>query len=409
VKLLRDESGQVIVLAILCLAAALGFVAFATDVGLLFRERQLAQTAADSAALAGAAEYNNGDWCTAAQQDAAQNGVSNAGGIGSCAAQTTLPAVTVNTPPKSGPNSGNAGYVEVLVSMSQPTFFMKMFHLSAVTVGARAVAATVPLTNCIYTLGSSGKDIDMTGSGNLTLTNCSILDDSSSSNALNLTGSGNISAKTIGIVGNYNVTGSGSVSPTPNTGMTSVGNPLSLTAPSAGSCSAAFSNTGSSSVTITGPSTPGGIICYNGISNTGSGTITFPAGIYVINGNFSNTGSGGLSGTGVTFYLSGSNQFSITGSGAINLSAPTTGNYSGILFYQDPNDNQTMSITGSSSGTFSGIFYAPAAELDLTGSSGVAFDTDLIVNSLKITGSVDMSDYAPAGGVSPLSTPTVVE
>jgi hypothetical protein len=130
----------------------------------------------------------------------------------------------------------------------------------------------------------------------------------------------------------------------------------------------------------------------------------------VINGSFSNTGSAGLTGTGVTFYLpSNGDSFSVTGSGTLNLSAPTAGTYSGILFYQDPSDTSTMSFTGSSSSTLRGIVYAPAAELDLTGSNGSTFNTDLIVSSLRITGSVNMSDYVPLAGVSPLSTPRLVE
>ena len=416
-KKLLDESGQVMVLAVLCLTVLLGFVAFAVDVGMLLHEKRILQTAADSAAIAGAAQLGNAAskpgggaahcntnndncWYYAALADALQNGVPNS-------------AVTPHNPPTLGPNKASNAYVEVLISQSEPTFFMRLFNLANISVAARAVATTVPSPNCVYTLGSTGTDIDQTGSGDLTISNCSILDDSSDPTAaLKRTGSGSISAKSIGIVGSYSQTGSGSISPNPTTGITAVPDPLSLTAPSyvASSCNAAFSHSGSSSVTIPGPSTPGGTICYDGISNVGSGTITFPAGTYVINGNFSNAGSAGLSGTGVTFYLPpGSNSFSVSGSGTINLSAPTTGMYSGILFYQDPGDIKTMSINGSSSGTFNGIFYAPTAELDLTGSTGATFNTDLVVGSLKITGSVNMSDYAPLAGVSPLSTPRLVE
>jgi hypothetical protein len=382
-------------------------VAFATDIGLFLIAKRQMQTAADSAAMAGAAEINYGDVTTAAQADSAQNGFTDgSNGV----------TVAVHIPPSSGPHAGGskAGYVEVIVSQSQPTIFMKILNRGAMVVSARAVATVVPSSNCIYTLGKSGTDIDQTGSGSFAVSNCSILDDSSDPTAaLKRTGSGSISAQAIGIVGNYSQTGSGSISPTPTTGMTAVSDPLSLTAPSyvASSCNAAFNHSGSSSVTIPGPSTPGGTICYDGISNTGGGTITFPTGTYVINGNFTNSGSSGLSGlSGVTFYMApGNNTLSISGSGTINLSAPNTGVYSGILFYQDLGDTKTMSISGSSSGTFSGIFYAPGAELDLTGSAGAAFDTDLVVSSLKITGSVNLSEYVPLAGASPLSSPTLVE
>jgi hypothetical protein len=394
-KRLGDDVGQVSILTVLCLTCLLGFVAFAVDVGILLRAKQVAQTAADSAVMAAVAEFNYGDMTAAANADAVQNGV-------------PASAVKVNYPPLYGPNAGKSNYVEVIISQSQPTFFMKMFKRSSMTVAARAVATTVPSPNCVYTLGSAGTDIG----GNLTLPNCSILVDSSSSNALNLTGSGSISAKSIGIVGGYTKTGSGTISPTPVTGMTAVSDPLSLTAPAfnAGSCNAGISYTDSTSHTVTGPSTPGGTICYNGFSNTGSGSVTFPAGTYIINGDFKTTGSGNLSGTGVTFYLpSGSNKFSVTGSGDLTLSSPTSGTYSGILFYQDSGDTQTMSITASGASNLSGIVYAPRAELDLTGSNSAAFNTDIVVGSMNITGSINLSYYVPLAGSSPLSSPRLAE
>ena len=208
------------------------------------------------------------------------------------------------------------------------------------TVTARAVATNVPSPTCIYTLNTTGTDVNLTGSGSMTIPNCGILDDSSSGSALDLTGSGNITAQSIGIVGNYNKTGSGTISPTPTIGMTAVSNPLaSLSPPSLTgvTCLANPNFTGSSSNTV-GPAVAGGTICYNGFSNTGSGSVTFNPGLYIINGNFTSTGSGNLTGTGgVTFYMApGNNSFSVTGSGNLDFTAPTSGSYSGILYYQDP-------------------------------------------------------------------------
>jgi Flp pilus assembly protein TadG len=405
-KILRDESGQVMVFTVLCMTCLLGLVAFATDVGLLLRAKRVSQIAADSAAIAGAAELNFGDVTTAARADAAQNGVTN--GVGGA-------TVAVNNPPSSGPHSGgvNTGYVEVIVSQSQPTFFMKLFHFSSMAVNARAVATTVPGSGCLYTLGTTGTDIGMTGSGSLTMPNCGILDDSSSGSALNLVGSGTITAKSIGIVGNYNEVGSGSISPTPTTGMSSFADPLASTAtPSftAGSCLANPNIVGSSPVTL-GPSVAGGTVCYNGLSIVGSGTITFNPGLYIINGSFSSTGSATLNGTGgVTFYLpSNGDSLSITGSGSVNLTAPTSGPYSGLLFYQNAADTSAASFTGSSSSTLNGIFYLPSAQLTMTGSGGGTFNADVVVQSLQITGSLPLSNYVPLSGSSPLSNPRLVE
>ncbi len=117
---LKDESGQAMFLTLLCMTCLLGFVGFATDVGTLLHAKRNLQIAADSAAIAGAAELNYTDMKTAGDAAAAQNGVI----IG-----TNGGAVAINNPPTEGAYAGQAGYVEAIVSQTQPTFFMKMFQL----------------------------------------------------------------------------------------------------------------------------------------------------------------------------------------------------------------------------------------------------------------------------------------
>ena len=56
-KIREDQSGQVLVLAALAMTALMGFMALATDVGILFRARRNRQIAADAAAVAGALDY----------------------------------------------------------------------------------------------------------------------------------------------------------------------------------------------------------------------------------------------------------------------------------------------------------------------------------------------------------------
>ena len=112
----------------------LGFVGLATDVGTLLNAKRKIQTAADSAAIAGAAElsYGNATYVIAqAKADAVNNGQTD-GSNGT--------TVTVNPPPVGGLHAGNANYVEVIVSQNQPTMFMKIFNLNTVAVSARAVA-----------------------------------------------------------------------------------------------------------------------------------------------------------------------------------------------------------------------------------------------------------------------------
>lgn len=421
----KSESGNVLVLTAMCLTILMGFVAMAIDVGMLFHARLQMQIAADAAAAAAALDYKYGE-STRAQSDATTAATQN----GMLATGTA----TINDPPTSGYHKA-AGYIEAVVSEPYPTFFMKTFGFGAVNVSARAVAGSSQGSGCLWTLAKSGADVSLTGSGAIVAQNCNIYDDSGASNALQVVGSGSISAKSIGIVGGYNNVG-GHISPNPpTTGIAPAADPLSLPAPTipTGSCSGSAcnpSNVGSGNMVL-GPGTytsitnvgsgtltltPGNYIITGSLSNTstlgklilgagnytiggnftstGSGSLTLGAGLYTVGGNLSLTGSGPMTGSGVTFYTQGST--TVTGSGNMNLSAPTSGTYSGVLFFQSTSDTQAMKITGSSGDDLQGIVYAPAAALTLTGSGNVTVSLDIIVDSLNITGSgtVTVTNYA---------------
>src|SRR5258708_17015297 len=87
-KMLRDDKGQTLVLTALCMSVMLGFMALALDVGVLFHARRSLQTAADAAALAGAADYLYNQSASSARTAgcaaAAQNGFS-----GTCTTSTS--------------------------------------------------------------------------------------------------------------------------------------------------------------------------------------------------------------------------------------------------------------------------------------------------------------------------------
>ncbi len=97
-RILGDENGQTLVFVALSMTLLLGFLGFATDVGTLFYAKRQIQTAADAAAIAGAAELNYGNMLTAARDAATQNRVTNGSG-GS--------VVTATNPPVYGIYQGN--------------------------------------------------------------------------------------------------------------------------------------------------------------------------------------------------------------------------------------------------------------------------------------------------------------
>ena len=64
--------------------------------------------------------------------------------------------VAVHNPPTSGPFAANSNAVEVDVSQSQPTYFMKVLGWQAVPVSTAAVAVTLGSGSCLYSLDPVG-------------------------------------------------------------------------------------------------------------------------------------------------------------------------------------------------------------------------------------------------------------
>lgn len=422
-RVLKDERGQVMVLTVLCMAVLIGFVAFAVDVGLLLRAKRVVQTAADSAAIAAAAESAYGDSNSAALADAAQNGIVN--GVNGA-------TVVEYSTPISGSFVGQPNYLQVIVTQPQPTFFMRAFSAlagfspNAMSVSASAVATTIPTPSCVYTLGTGpvggveGVSVtSVSGSaGSLTAPNCGILVDGVDSNAIFADSNTAIVAEAIGVVGGAQ--GPGTISPAPVTGITPVSDPLSSLQPPTGygACLPDPQITGGSTQSF---GAGGGIVCYNGLT-VGGGIKTFEPGIYVINGPMTFTADS-VQGTGVTIYFTPLGSFiddavqqaGLPAPQQVNLSAQTSGPYKDILFYEDPNNTNTMSFTPNNTWTLNGVIYLPSANLSITGgSSSASFFLDLVVGSFSFASSstgpnLTLTPYAPLENPAPISIPRMAE
>src|SRR3990172_5763048 len=104
----RCETGQTLVLLVLCVTALVGMAALVVDLGYFLLERRQLQTAADAAALAAAQELPGNNAAAAAHQWAANNGYDSAHGA-------TVVVVT--------PYQGDASKVEVTIGENVPAFF----------------------------------------------------------------------------------------------------------------------------------------------------------------------------------------------------------------------------------------------------------------------------------------------
>lgn len=376
----------------------MGAAGLAVDMGTLrFTQRRM-QTAADAAALSAAAELNYGDYLTAGQADAATNGFTNG---------SNSVTVAVNDPPTEGAYAGQANYVEVIVTDTVPTFFMKILGVSSEQVSARAVGHYNSSTNCVYALSSNASDaIQVNGSGSFSA-GCGMVDDSTAGEALLMNGaSGSINASAIQLVGGYTNHGGGGLSPTPTTGVPPIADPLAyVNAPPVGTCtySSEQKYTGSASLTQ-------GVYC-GGISVKGSGTVTLAAGTYVINGGELNLGgTSTITGSDVMFYLTGGATLTVAGGTTLTLTAPTSGTYSGILFFQDRADSSAASFAGGNSMNLTGSLYFPSAAVEFKGNNSISAYTILVANTILFDGgSTFNNNYSSLSNGSPIKSASLAE
>jgi Flp pilus assembly protein TadG len=409
----NNESGQALVFTAVAMVVLIGFAGLGVDMGVLRYQKRLQQTAADAGAIAGASNLDSttpGGMSPGAVAAAASNGFS-AGTTGSQVCPTSVPACTacpagtigsavgsvavaVNNPPCSGPHQGNQNYVEVFVTVVQPTYFMNAVGVPSETITARAVATNVsgggPNSGCLFTLGapsSSIEGVNINGNATLNAPTCGINDNgnfNTKGNALD------VSSATFGISGDWDKSGPGGTvtcGPTqttcPATGVPAATVPpfLALLTPPCSPCTGGTALSTNSNMTIN----PG---TYSSIS-IGPATVNFSPGVYIIDG------SGGLSiganatvtGTGVTFYFTGSATLNMVGTPTVNLTAPgSSGQYPGILFYQDPADTAGPTMGGNSGNTFDGVAYFPSANVTFFGHNTSVDAAMVVADAITLSG-----------------------
>ncbi len=429
-RFFKDENGQsLLILAAVLGIFALGFIAFAIDAGNLFRERQLAQTAADAASLAAAEEAAAGD--TTNEQSVA-NAVATINGFNTSASSN--PATVSITTPTTG-NFTGSNYQETTVSMPVKTYFLGAFKssLATVTVSASAISGgSTSSSTCVCLKGTSGTDLAMGNGSTINGTNCGLVVNSSGSAAITLTQGATIDTLSIGSVSTNwdnatNITQGASVnsSTTVVEGMSTLCNPTMPTAPTYSSCN---SDPGGTSSSFTaGPSSASGTICYTALTVGANGTSdTLNPGTYVITTGALHfeSGSGGksnLGGNGVFFYLTGTASLEIDNGANVNLvaggmtesggtTAPTVGSYNGILIYQASADTAGMTVEGGSTAYMSGSIFAPGSAITLGNGTGSTIKGGIVASSLNMSGGGTLTAVVDAAeGSMVLTSPKLVQ
>lgn len=414
---LRDDSGQVLVIAALCMVVLIGFLGLAVDVGAVRHEQRRLQAAADATALAAALSVrvcgitsNCGTMQTAVQKAMEENGYSGATLITQCATPGTGLTVMVNNPTCIVPNTMTSGsttlnrlnYVETQVSETTPLYFSKIFGFEGFAMKARAQAARGIGGPCLYALNPTDSGTLNVAVGLGFKANCGVVVESSSPSSVNcLVGLG-VTAPYVQVsptgggasllcLGNTRVTQA--PLPVPADPLAYLPAPAQPNAPCGTTIGSPY--TGSPNpVTIILPLLANvtfnpGVYC-GGISITASvlSTVTFNPGTYIIsnyqgpkilgvtppptsNGFVITVGAlSNIQGKGVTFYNQSNNGFSLTlptlplGLSNFAFSAPTSGQYGGILFWQAKNITNTGTFVAPallSGQQLNGVIYEPGA------------------------------------------------
>jgi hypothetical protein len=386
----ESQRGQTMPFLGLMLFVLVGALGLSVDVGSYRYDQRLQQSAADSAAIAGAAELNGGsaNATAAAKADSAKNGFTD--GVNGV-------TVTVNTN-YSDQYTGASGAVQVVVNKAYPKYFGGVLSPGNTTIAATAVARAAGIgPACVYQLspGGSPNFNGMTFNG----PQCGIV--------MNGTGNFNgahIDAAFIGYAGGAapNENGATFTEAQPEPTLTVI-DPcpripgcyyFSNNPPSTASCPA-FQGNG-----YHGFLNPG---CYGSINLNGA-VVTFNPGVYVINSS-TNFNGATLTGTGVTFYVTSTGSFNFNGA-RINLSPPTTGSTAGVLIYQIPGNSANPNFNGATSAVVSGLMYFPSVSVNFNGSLGAY--TVLVVGDVNFNGSTQSFPSPPPNG-SFIQQPTLAE
>jgi hypothetical protein len=249
--------------------------------------------------------------------------------------------------------------------------------------------------------------VKLTGSTSVSLDQCDLASNSQAATAVYMTGSASLTTGCVYAVGEYTESGSANLSLKVCDEVTEnwrqIGDPyLYLPEPQANApCQSGSIGKSNKATKVAAPT----LTDANGIKYTRycsldlKGDVTFPAGLYIVDGDFSMSGNGSLAGEGVTFFIGGAVRF--TGNIDIALSPPTAGVYAGILFFGDREAADVdHKLTGNSTSVIQGAIYFPAGDLEFTGSSALTNGcTQIVANTIRFTGSSGLKAQCENTGI----------
>jgi hypothetical protein len=429
----NKHRGQALIMVTLALIPMFGLIGLAVDLGWMEFTKESAQTAADAAAISALLQFQSTTFstdltcgvggvicqpptsCNPAPNNYLHSGCAYAqlNGFSPSGNQSVTMQAGVGVPPTAPGVQSSAYWVTARVNQSVPQLFSAVLGHASGLVSARATAALSPAKDCIYVMDPAGSGaLSMSGTPSL-VSSCGVYINSRSPSALSGNGTPVLRASEIDMVGNYNFSGTLQPNP-PSTGVGSMGDPLAgLPAPTvpAGCDHNNFKANGN--VTLN----PG---VYCGGIDVRNSNATMNPGTYILKGGGLTTQSANshLTGNGVTLYntYDGSHSYgpiNINANSTVDLTAPTTGTYSGVLIMEDRSitaGTYTDSFGGGSYQSFTGIIYAPKSNVNYFGNASTSAYTILVSYRLQMVGTTSVNnDYSSLPTGNPIKITALVE
>ncbi|UCI33759.1 TadE/TadG family type IV pilus assembly protein [Mesorhizobium sp. B4-1-4] len=369
----RGTSANVATIFALTLPIVVGAAGFGIETSYWYYNSLKLQATADAAAYAGALERISGSDKPTITAAATQSAASNGLGSGT---------IVVNTPPASGPNTAKKA-VEVIVSQNLDRMFTSIFTQGQVPEQARAVALITDASKaCMTALDpAASKAVWFSGSTSVKFSHCVIMANSTASDAITLQGSASLAVDCLISAGGVSLSNPvTTVCATPITQALPAPDPFAdLPAPAA--TNPCQNINGNKTTQTIQP----GTYC-SGLSL--SGNVTLSPGVYVVQGNFKINANAIVAGAGVTIFMAGSSTVSMNGNATVNLSAPTSGTYSGVLMYGDRmGTGGQNTFNGTADSLLTGALYFPKQQVNYLGNfSGNGGCTQVVADTIQWSG-----------------------
>ncbi len=254
-----------------------------------------------------------------------------------------------------------------------PTFFANFLGKSSADISVDAIALRKDVNPCILALDpSTDRAVEVNSNAQISANDCDIHVKSNSSIAL-YTDSNALVAVTAGeicVQGDYVSQSSSDIDPNPITGCDDT-----IDDPMAGLPEPAFNEicdydsyeVDNETVTLDPGIYCGGLVIKN------NSNVTLNPGIYHIRDTaFLVDSNSNLSGTGVLIYLANGAYINFASNTTVNLTAASSGEYTGVVIFAEPGNDLTHILDSNNSSNYGGLIYLPGDKFVANSNTQVA-------------------------------------